>query len=299
MSLALRGSAGARAAQQRAIACVCGASALFVGAAAIVKAVAADIPVMEIVLFRSLVAALVLLPLLRGQGGWTALRTRRPWGHLGRTLAGFVGMATAFYGYAVLPLATVTALGFAMPLCLAVLSGPLLGERVGPARGAAVAAGLAGVLIMLRPWQQLAGDAGSLPPVPVLIVLSGVVAWALAMISIRRMGALGERNVTIVLWFSLGSTAMAAILVVPVWVTPAPLELLGLCAVGAVSAAAQMLMTEGYRAGETTLVAPFEYGAILYSTVLGVAIWGEIPDLWSLVGIVILVVAGLAVWRSA
>ncbi len=286
-----------RVARRHAILCVCGASALFAVAAAIVKAVAADVPTMEIVLFRSLVASLVMLPLLRRHGGLVALQTRRPWGHVGRGIAGFIGMFTAFYGYGLLPLATVTALNFAMPLFLSLLSVPLLGERVGPVRAAAVAAGLAGVLIMLRPWQEIAGDAGALPLVPVVVVIGGVIAWALAMISIRRMGEAGERNITIVLWFSIGSTALASVLTVPVWVTPSPLVLAGLCAVGAISAAAQLLMTEGYRSGETTLVAPFEYGAIVYSTVLGVVIWGEFPDIWTFVGIAVLIAAGLAVWR--
>lgn len=284
------------AGQRRAIACVCGASALFAVAAAVVKAVAAEIPVMEIALFRCAVAVLVLLPLLRGQGGLSALRTRRPWGHLGRTLAGFLGIVSSFYGYAVLPLATVTALGFAMPLFLSLLSLPLLGERVGPGRAAAVAAGLVGVMIMLRPWNT---SADAMPIWPVLIVIGGVVTWALAMISIRRMGALGERNVTIVMWYSIGSTLLSAIFAAPEWVTPGWPALVGLCAVGVISAGAQLLMTEGYRSGETTLVAPFEYGAILYTTILGVAIWGELPDLWSFVGIAVLIGAGMAVWRSA
>lgn len=285
--------------RRHAILCVCGAAGLFVVAAAIVKAIAADIPTVEIALFRSAVACVVLFPVLQRNGGLMALRTRRPWGHVGRTLAGFTAMVTGYYGYGTLPLATVTALGFAMPLFLSVLSVPMLGERVGPMRAAAVMAGLVGVLVMLRPWQEFGGDAAALPLVPVLVVLAGVIGWALAMISIRRMGTLGERNVTIILWFSLGSALLSAILTVPVWVTPQPIVLLGLCGVGAVSAAAQMLMTQGYRAGETTLVAPFEYSAIVYTTVLGMVIWGEVPDIWTFVGIVILVAAGLVVWRSA
>lgn len=278
---------------RRAIACVCAASACFAVASGIVKALAADIPTMEIVLFRSLVAAIVLLASLRGRGGFSVLRTRRPWGHLGRTIAGFIGMYTAFYGVGHLPLATVTALGFAMPLFLSILSVPLLGERISPLRGGAVVAGLVGVLFMLRPWNT---GLDALPPGPVAVVIGGVVAWALAMISIRRMGAVGERNITIVLRFSLGSALLAAVLVVPVWVMPGVWELLGLVAVGVISAAAQMLMTEGYRSGETSLVAPFEYGAIVYSTALGLVIWGEVPDLWTLLGIVVLVGAGLVVW---
>ena len=265
-------------------------------ASGIVKALAAEIPTMEIVLFRSLVASIVLLATLRGNGGLSALRTRRPWGHLGRTVAGCIGMYTAFYGVGHLPLATVTALGFAMPLFLSILSVPLLGERVDALRAGAVVAGLVGVLIMLRPWNT---GMDALPAGPVAVVIGGVVAWALAVISIRKMGAAGERNITIVLRFSLGSALLAAVLVVPVWVTPGWWELLGLVAVGVISAAAQMLMTEGYRSGETTLVAPFEYGAIVYSTALGLLIWGEVPDLWTLLGIVVLVGAGLTVWWRA
>jgi len=157
-----------------------------------------------------------------------------------------------------------------------------------------VLAGLAGVLVMVRPWRT---GAEALPLVPVAIVLFGVVAWALAMISIRRMGEQGESNVTIVLWFGVGSTILAGLLSIPVWVTPTWIALAGMLAIGLVTLAAQLLMTEGYRSGETTLVAPFEYGAIIYTTLMGIVIWREIPDAWDYTGIAIIVAAGLLVWR--
>lgn len=269
------------------------ASALFAVAAGLVKAVAPFVPVVELVFFRSAIAFVALLPLLRGAGGWSAFRTRRPWSHLGRTLSGLAGMFGAFYGYAHLPLATVTALGFAMPLCLTVLSVPLLGERIGPRRGGAVLAGFAGVLIMVEPWR----GAGGLPAGPVLVVALGVAAWALAMISIRRMGQAGERNLTIVLLFSLACSVLSGLASIPVWVTPVGWQWGALLGVGVLSAAAQLLMTEGYRSGEATLLAPFEYGAIIYATLLGLLIWGEWPDLGDLVGITVLVGSGLYIWR--
>ena len=281
------------AAQRRAILCVLGASALFALAAALVKAVAPFVPLAELVFFRSAVASVVLLPLLRGEGGWSALRTRRPWSHLGRILAGLAGMFGAFYGYATLPLAAVTALGFAMPLVLAVLAGPLLGERIGWGRAVAVLAGFAGVLVMVEPWR----GAGSLPVGPVLVVAAGVGAWALAMISIRRMGQAGERNLTIVLLFSLACSVLSGLAAAPVWVTPAGWQWGALVGVGVLSAGAQLLMTEGYRSGEATMLAPFEYGAIVYATLLGLVIWGEWPDVGDFVGIAVLVGSGLYVWR--
>jgi len=283
------------ATRRRAILCVMAASGLYTVAAALVKALATGVPVVEIMLFRSLVVAAVMLPIQLRAVGFSAIRPRRPMGHVWRLLFGFTGMLTAYYGYATLPLATNTALGFCMPLFLTILSVPLLGERVGWQRLVAVLAGLGGVLLMVRPWD---GGADALPLAPVAIVMGGVVTWALAMISIRRMGGQGESNVAIVLWFGVGSTVLAGLMSIPVWVTPGWIALGGLLAIGLVTLAAQLLMTEAYRIGETTLVAPFEYGAIIYSTLLGLLIWGEMPGAWSFVGIAIIIAAGLLVWHQ-
>ncbi len=291
---AILAGANLSAARRHAIVYVLSASATFTVGSALVKALTVDFPVLEIVMFRSAVGFLAMLPMLIRLGGLSALATRRPMGHLMRTIYGFIGTVTSVYGYGVLPLVTVTALGFAMPLFLTVLSVPLLGERVGPRRATAVLVGLGGVLVMLRPWHV---DADSMPLGAVSIVLAGVVTWALSMINIRQMGAAGERNVTIVAWYSLGTACLAAFGCIADWVTPSPWQLAALVSAGLLSGFAQLLMTEGYRAAETTLVAPFEYGAIIYATVLGIAIWGEWPDAWSLVGIAVLIASGLYIWR--
>ena len=280
------------AARRRAILLVLGSSGSFALVSALVKVVAQDIPTVELMLFRSAVALLCLIPLLMRSGGWTALRTRRPLAHVVRAAAGLGGMFGTFYGLAHLPLAAVTALGFAMPLALAVLSVPMLRERITPGRVVSILAGLVGVLLVIRPWQGAAG----LPLFETSVVLAGVVAWALAMVSIRQMGQAGERNVTIVMLFSLCCTVACAVLSVPVWVMPAPgLWLLLLC-IGAGSAGAQLLMTEGYRSGEASMLAPFEYSAIFYTVVLGWAVWGEVPGVWEMTGIAVLVASGLFTW---
>ena len=277
----------------RAILCVMAASFLYACSAAVVRGLSGAYPTLELMLFRSLIVVAVTLPLLLREGGLAALRPKAPLGHLARLAAGYLGMITAFYGYGTLPLATNTALGFCMPLFLTILSVPLLGEVVGWRRRGAVLAGLLGVLVMVRPWEAQA----ALPLFPVAVVLVGVVGWALAMISIRRMGALGESNVAIVAWFGIGSTILSAVLVVPYWVMPDWGGLAGMVAIGLITAAAQLLMTEGYRMADTTLVAPFEYGAIVYATALGAILYGEFPDPIGLVGIAIIVAAGLYVWR--
>jgi drug/metabolite transporter (DMT)-like permease len=281
-----------RAGRRRAILAILGAAILFAAAAACVKALDGAVPLAQLVLFRSLFALPVLLPLLRRAGGWRELRTTNPAGHVWRTVFGLIGMAGAFYGYATMPLAAVTALGFTMPLFLTVLAVPLLGETVGWRRGLAVLVGFGGVLLMVRPW-----GLGEMPLVPSLIVLAASLSWALAMITIRRMGEAGESGVAIVLWFALGSAAVAAIASLPGWVWPTATQWLLLLGIGMVSALAQLLMTEAYRSGEPTLVAPFEYSGIVWTTLLGAFIWAEAPDAWDGAGILILVASGLYIWH--
>ena len=289
-------AAGEAAVRRRAILCVLAASAAFSLVGALIKMVGPEVPAVESALVRGAIMGVIMFELLRRKnGGRVVWRTRRPWSHLMRTLCGFFGMVSAYYGYTHLPLAANTALGFAMPLVLTALCGPFLGERVGWQRGGAVIAGMVGVLIMVRPWNV---TDTALPLWPVAIVLGGVVAWAGAMISIRRLGMQGESNEAILLYYSLGSVILATGFVIPVWVTPSPLALAGMVGAALISTGAQLLMTEGYRTGEATVVAPFEYGAILYTTLLGLLLWGEIPDRWSWVGIAVIVASGLYVWRT-
>ncbi len=279
-------------ARRRAILLVLGSSGLFTVTAALVKLAAPEVPVVEMMLFRSAVAGLFLLPLAVRAGGWSVLRTRRPLGHLMRGLSGLAGMFGSFYGYAHLPLAAVTALGFAMPIFLALLSIPILRERVTAPRAVSIGAGLLGVLLVLRPWQGTAG----LPMFESGVVMAGVVAWALSMVSIRRMGQAGERNLTIVLLFTLTCTVFSALLTFPVWVTPRAALWPVLIGVGVISGMAQLLMTEGYRSGEASMLAPFEYSAIFYTVLAGWALWGEVLGAWESLGIAVLVGSGLFTW---
>ncbi len=280
------------AAQRRAVLMVLGAAAVFSVAGALVKGLRGEVPLAQVILFRNLFAIPILLPLLWQAGGLVALRTRHPKLHVIRMLTGMLGMVGAFYGYAVLPLATVTALGFTMPLFLTLLSIPLLGERVGPRRGAAVLVGFGGVLLMAVPDGAGGGNA-----LGTSAVLAGAVGWALSMITIRRMGSAGESNAAIVLWFAIGATVLSGIATIPVWVTPTPDQLVMLAGTGLVSAVAQVMMTEGYRRGEATLLAPFEYSAILWTTMMGVLVFAELPDGWDFAGIAVLVASGLYIWR--
>lgn len=281
------------AARRRGILLVLGAAGTFTLAAACVKALAGQLPLPQLVLFRNFFALPILLIMVMRAGGLVMLRPRvKMRFHLERIFWGLGGMFGAFYGYTHLPLATATALGFTMPLFLTALAVVVLREKVGWRRWTAVAVGFAGVLLILRPF-----DAGQALPIgAVLAVLYGALAWALAMMAIRRLGEAGESGVAIVFWFATGSALVAAVLTIPVWVWPDPRQWALLIAIGVISAFAQLMMTAAYRSGETTLLAPFEYSGLLWTTLLGIAIWSEWPDAFDLLGFGILVGAGLFIW---
>jgi drug/metabolite transporter (DMT)-like permease len=279
-------------AQRRAILFILGSAAAYALAAAGVKALGGAIPIAEIIFFRNLVALPALWPLLAAAGGLSALATRRPWDHAQRSFWGIVATGASFYAYTHMPLALATALGFTMPIFLALLSLALLGERVGPARWAAIGGGFAGVLLILQPGFGEPPDLA-----PTAAVLLGAVGWAMAMITIRRLGEGGESGVAIVAWFALASVIVGGAASIPVWVWPTPTQLAILVGIGLVSAGAQLLMTEAYRRSPAALLAPFEYSGIVWTAAIGFLAWGETLNLWDTLGIAVLVGSGLALWR--
>jgi drug/metabolite transporter (DMT)-like permease len=285
-------TAGIAKARQRAILLLLAASATFALAAGAVKELGGAIPLAQVILARNLFALPFLLLLVARSGGFAMLRPRAPRMHALRTLFGMMGMVGAFASYTWLPLATATVLGFTMPLFLTALSVVILRERVGWRRWSAVVVGFLGVLLVARPGAA----AEALPLVPVLLALLGGLGWALAMMTIRRLGDAGEPGVTIVVWFAIGAALVSGIATIPVWVTPDGKQWLLLIGIGAVSALAQLLMTEAYRRGETTLLAPFEYAGLIWTMAMGALIWGEVPGVTDLLGFAVLVGAGLFIW---
>jgi drug/metabolite transporter (DMT)-like permease len=283
------------AAQRRhAIFLVLASAATFTLSAAAVKALDREVPLAQIVLFRNLFSLPVLVVMAMRTGGLGMLAPRVGFRlHAERIFWGLGGMFSAFWGYMHLPLATATALGFTMPLFLTALSVLLLSEKVGWRRWSAVAAGFGGVLVMLRPF----GEGSGVNLLAVGIVLSGALAWALAMMAIRRLGQAGESGVAIVFWFAMGGILVGGLAAIPGWITPDARQWALLAAIGLVSSIAQLLMTEAYRRGETSLLAPFEYSGLLWTMLLGFAIWGEWPSIFELLGFAILVGAGLFIWH--
>ncbi|MEJ2117670.1 MAG: DMT family transporter [Alphaproteobacteria bacterium] len=261
----------------------------FAGLNALVKLLGARYAPAEIAFFRSLFGMLPLLALMPWQGGWQALKTQRPLGHLGRGLAGGSAMVLLFWTFQLLPLADGVAIGFATgPLFVALFAILLLREAVTIKRWMAIAAGFMGVVVMVNPGGH------SLNPFGVAVALSSSVSFGLAMTGVRSLGRT-EKPVTTAFYFALVATVMTAVMLPWGWVTPNFTDLLLLFGVGAFGGIGQLLLTRAYQMALSSVVGPFSYSAILWAMLLGWLFCGEWPTLQVIAGAGIVIGAGDAI----
>ncbi len=292
------------------ILCAVGASFAFSVNDMAIKALSGDYALHQVILFRSLIGLMFLMVcVMPFHGGLRALRTRRLKAHLVR--ASFVVTSNLFYflGLAALPLADTSAIFFVAPLLITALSVPLLGEYVGPRRWTAVAVGLVGVIIMLRPGGGMA--------VAAFLPLASALAYACMHMMTRHLkGTEGAVTMTfyVQLLFVVVSLGMGlafgdgryadqsdlslAFLFRP-WVWPPVGDWGVFLATGIGSAIGGLLIAQAYRLGEAGLIAPFEYTAMPLAIFWGLVVFGEwpIPTAW--IGIALICGSGLYIgWRE-
>jgi drug/metabolite transporter (DMT)-like permease len=214
------------------------------------------------------------------------LRPVHPWWTAFRTAAAVTVSACAFYAFSVLPLAQVYAILFAAPLVITVLSIPMLGETVRLRRWLAVLAGLAGVVIVLRPWGGTELSAGH------LAALVAACLGAFTSVVVRKIGR-DERPVVLLLYPLVANfVAMGAVL--PMVYRPMPLEHLGLVAmVAALSFGATLMLITAYRSAPATLVAPMQYSQIVWAAIYGALFFGEMPDAMTVLGTSVIIGSGI------
>ncbi|MGH6954999.1 MAG: DMT family transporter [Alphaproteobacteria bacterium] len=255
----------------------------------IAKYVSPDYPAFQIVwtryVFQS--AFLLLFLLLTEREPLRVARTGRLRLQLGRATINIVSNCLFVFAVGFVPLADAVALGFVAPLIVTALSVPLLRERVGVRRWSAVLVGFAGAMVMIRPGSGVLHWASSL-----IIVVAGL--YALYMIVTRVLSETERPATTLFYVTAMGLGSMS--LVVPFVWTPAPIEIWALMAgQGAMSGLAHWCLIKAFEHAPVSVVAPFNYAQIVSAVAIGYAVWGEVPDLWSVVGALIIVLSGLYV----
>ena len=269
------------------------AMAMFSCMDALLKALAGFYPPLQVTALRGLTA----LPLVCAYILWRrearavfgrALRWRL---HLLRGVFSVSMMALFTYGLKTLGLAEAYTLAFVAPLVLVALSVPVLGEVVVPRQWLAIAVGLAGVVIAMRP------QPGALVSLGALAVLLAAICYAASNV-VGRLISRTEPSATLVFWTTTSLALGGGVLGAPDWVA-VRLEhgwiLLGLAVTGFLG---QLAITEAFRHGQASVIAPFEYTALAWGIALDWSLWRITPDGYTLLGGSIIIASGLYLLRK-
>ncbi|WP_031335793.1 DMT family transporter [Rhodopseudomonas sp. B29] len=269
----------------RGIFLILGATVFLACSDALAKYLGRTMPPVEIAWLRFLVFAVIMLPAALTSRGGSVLRSARPKLQVLRSL-GLVSSSVLFItGLHFLPIAEASATSFVAPLFVTALSLLLLGEHIGVRRWAATLVGLIGVLIVVRP-----GTAAFNPAV-ILPILSAL-GWALTL-TLTRMISNADRTVVTMSYSALIGFVSLSLLVPLVWVTPSWQQLaLGL-GVGLASTTGQWIVVMAFRHADASALAPFSYVQLLWATLFGILLFGEIPDLWTFIGAAVIIASGV------
>jgi len=255
-----------------------------------VKHFSSSYPLSEILMFRFVFAALLFWFVLFTTGGFVGLRTRRPLDHAVRTISGITSLTLLYFALSKIPIADATALSYAAPIFITVMSIYILHEKIGYRRWIAVVAGFAGVLLIAQPG-------GSEWNIGIAAAIASAVTAAVVAIWLRRLSD-SERSVTIgiyynstgvvvcMLWMFSGAVIVSPLSDWPMWL------LFGLFCGGQ-----QWLLTVSFRYAEASLLAPFEYLAMVFAAIVGYLFWGEVPVLTTWLGAIVIAASGLFIFR--
>ncbi len=254
---------------------------------AVIKFLGADYTPFQILFFSVMFSfPLATLMLLRDKDAGT-LRPRNPGWVAVRTCAGVIAATSAFFAFSVLPMAQVYAFIFAAPFLITILSIPVLGEKVGVHRWAAVLLGLAGVLIVLRPGVEplTAGH---------FAALAAAAGSAVVSVITRKVGR--EERAAVLMLYPMMTNVVLMGAILPFVYRPVPIEHLGLFAlVAGLGFGGGLCIIAAHRLGDAATIAPIQYSQIIWGAGLGFLVFAEVPDRMTGLGAAVIIASGLYV----
>jgi drug/metabolite transporter (DMT)-like permease len=256
---------------------------------AVMKVLVTYYPIPNLIVFRAGIALPILAVALRFDGGLVALRNAR---HGLQLLRGALVFATGwcfFAALALLPLADTLAVAFVAPVVVALLAGPLLGERADRRTWIAIALGFIGVLVIVRPEGAVWGQGA-------VLALLAALFYALAMVLLRHLGRTDTAAAT-----TLYSTAVTCLLATAIaaadWWTPGAADWPLLIAAGALGALGTLALSAAFRRAAAATLTPLEYTAMVWGVALGFVVFGDVPGTAVLIGAALITASGLVLAR--
>ncbi|MDT8856069.1 DMT family transporter [Paracoccaceae bacterium Fryx2] len=277
-----------RSPASRGILLMLAAVALFTAMDALAKGLVADYPTLQVVWARY-TGQTVIVALVLGRRLPALLRTRYPGLQAFRSACQFGATALFFFSLGFIGLAEATALVDINPVLITLGAALFLGEKLGPRRIFGVVAALVGALIVIRPGLGVFTPAALLP-------LGCAVCYAGYAIATRHVGR-DESAWTSLVYAALLGTVVTSLAMPAIWEPVAARHLPAFLALGLLGAAAQFCLIRAFTLAEASAVAPFGYVGLIFATFWGIVLFDEYPDLWTIVGALVIVAAGLYVWH--
>jgi drug/metabolite transporter (DMT)-like permease len=271
---------------RRGILAMLGAVSFFAGMDAVMKLLAAHYPAVQVAALRGLTGLplVVLYVWWRGEAG-RVLQVRWPL-HLLRGVLGVAMLSLFAHGLRSLPMATAYTLFFIAPILITLLAGPVLQEKLRPAHGLALAAGMAGVLVALRPEQDQLLSWGA------LAVLAAAGCYAVSAL-VGRLLTRTDSSASLVFWMTVWVAVGATALAFDGWVPLRAEHGWAIVVLAVTGFIGQACITEAFRHGQAAVVAPFEYTALVWAVALDWVLWHTLPDAATLLGAAIIVASGV------
>ena len=262
----------------RGMAYMLGSSTTISGMNGIVTGLSGSLHAFEITFFRQVLGSVFMAAVFLPRG-LEVLHTRRIGMHILRALLNVVAMATYFIALGLEPMANVVALALAAPLFASLGAIVILHERMTPRRWMALALGLTGSLVILRPGFQTISYG------MVMVLLSNV-AWSIALVDIKML-ARTESSATITFYAAMLQWPLALVVAVFFWTWPT-LEQWGLlCVIGIFGTLAQLCLSQAFREADATLVLPLDFTKLIWASLIGYFVFDQVPSVWVWVGGVI------------
>ena len=252
------------------------------------KLIGIEYNAVQITFARAIVVLILLMPFIYKLGGLNFLKTKKPFLHFFRGLAGLIGNVMFFLAFQRLPVADVTVISQAVPIFSCILAIIFLGETIGWRRWTAITIGFLGVIIAINPSVNIA--------VASLYALGGTLMWSTTIIFLRLLGST-EHPVKTVFYFMLVSVLITSIFQPFLWKEPSFEVILLFIGIGIAAFLTQLLMTYALQKAPASIVSPFNYTGIVWAIIFDYVIWNANPMFATIFGGIIITISGIYIFK--
>ncbi|AZO12586.1 MULTISPECIES: DMT family transporter [unclassified Mesorhizobium] len=259
--------------------------ASFLGMSIAGRETTAELNVFQVLELRSVIGFFILLPLVMMNGGFAAMRTKRPLAHVARNVIHYTGQAAWLYALTLIPLAVLISIEFTTPIWTAILAVSFLGERLSKPRLAAIVLGLVGVVIIVRP------SAGSMDPGH-LVVLGAAVCFGISMVLVKSLTRT-DSVVRIIFWMLLIQSAIGLIPALYEWRNPSLALWPWIVVIAFTGMSSHFCLARALAYADATIISPMDFLRVPLSALVGWLLYHEQIDVFTAGGAMLILLGNL------